>query len=98
MAKTLEPTFGTVKVTPSHSPPVGTVKDSQPLSDLVKSVSASSECTGKGFFAVKHQSTSQLQTGTDRLRSSSSEYIRKDFSAKKHQSSSQLKTDRPHTN
>ena len=54
MARTLEPTFGTVKVTPSHSPPAGVVKDSQPFNDPAKSATVSSERTGKGFSATKH--------------------------------------------
>ena len=84
MARTFEPTFGTVKVTPTHSPPAGAVKDAQPFINPMKSASVSSEHTIKGSSASKHQSTSQLQTGTDRQESTTSERIGKDFSAVKH--------------
>ena len=66
MARTFEPTFGTVKLTPTHSPPAGVIKDTQPFIDPAKSTAVTFECTGKGFSAAKHPSTSQLQTGTDR--------------------------------
>ena len=37
MARTLEPTFSsTVKVTPTHSPPAGAVKDTEPFIKLTK--------------------------------------------------------------
>ena len=87
MARTLEPTFGTVKVTPTHLPPAGVAKDT-----LAKSVSVSSERTGKGPYAVKHQSTSQLQIGSNRQGFTTTEGTGKDFSAAKHQSTSQLQT------
>ena len=103
MARTLEPTFLTVKVTP----PVGAVKDTQPLinpatkyqstSQLQTGInrpgSTSTECTGKDFSAAKHQFTSQLHTGINRPGSTSSERTGKYFSAAKHQSTSQLQTD-----
>ena len=92
MARTFESTFGTVKVTPTHSPPAIMAKDTQPFIDPAKSPAVSSEWTGKGTDAVKHQSTSQLQTGSDRQGSSTTECTGKDFSAAKHQSTSQLQT------
>ena len=97
MVRTFEPTSGTVKVTPTHSPPASVVKDTQPFIDTAKSAAVSSECTGKGCSAVKHQSTSQLQTGSDRQGFFSTEHTGKNFSAAKHQSTSQLQTgtDRP---
>ena len=61
MARSLEPTFSTVKVTPAHSPPSGAVKDIQPFINPSKSASVSSELPGTDFSAVKHQSTSKTQ-------------------------------------
>ena len=92
MTRTLEPSFSMVKVTPTHSLPASAVKYTQPFINPAKSVTVSSECTGKDFSTAKHQSTSQLQTGSDQLGSTSLEGTGKDFSAAKHQSTSQLQT------
>ena len=90
MARTLEPTFSTVKVTPTHSPPAGAVKNTEPFMKPTQSATASSEFPGSDSSAVKHQSTSETKTHRPR----SSEHTGTDSSAAKHQSTIQL-THRP---
>ena len=64
MARTLEPTFSsTVKVTPTHSPPAGVVKFTDPFIRPTESaIASSSGFPGSDFSAAKHQSTSKLQS------------------------------------
>ena len=90
MARILEPTFSTVKVTPTHSPPAGAVKNTEPFMKPTQPATASSEFPGSDSSAVKHQSTSETKTHRPR----SSEHTGTDSSAAKHQSTIQL-THRP---
>ena len=99
MARSFEPTFSTVRVTPAHPPTAGAVKDTQPFIQPAKPDTvtdrASIYCyiftvSWTDFSAVKHQLTSKTQP--DRSGSNSSERTGKDFSAANHQSTSQLKT------
>ena len=92
MARTLEPTFSTVKVTPTHSPPAGAVKTTDPFMKVT--TVSSSEFPGTASSAVKHQSTSKTQADPG---STSSDRSGADFSAAKHQSTSKLQSSRPHT-
>ena len=97
MARTLELTFSsTVKVTPTHSPPASAIKDTEPFIKPTKPTTASSsEFPGTDFSAVKHQSTSKIQT--HRPGSTSSERTGIDLSAARHQSTSKLQSNQPHT-
>ena len=54
MARTLELTFSTVKVRPTHSPPAGAVKNTEPFMKLTQPATASSEFPGSDSSAVKH--------------------------------------------
>ena len=86
MANTFQPTFSSsVKVAPSHSPPANVAKDTEPFLKPI-----SSERTGIDSSAVKHQSTSQLESDLQL----SSKHTRKKSSAIKHQLTIQLRSDR----
>ena len=95
--RTLEPTFSsTVKVMPTHSPPAGAVKSTDPFIRPTESaIASSSEFPRSDFSAAKHQSTSKTQL--DRPGSTSSKCTGADFSAAKHQSTSKLQSSQPHT-
>ena len=101
MAKSFELTFSlSVKVTPTHSPSANVVKDTEPF--LRPTVSCTvqptpSECTGTDFSAVKHQSTSQLESDRHQPGSTFSERTGTDPSATKHKSTSKFQRDQPHT-
>ena len=62
LARTIEPTFSSdVKVTPTHSPPASAVHSTEPFIKPVQPVPATSEFTGTGLSAEKHQPTSQTE-------------------------------------
>ena len=69
MARTLdwEPTFQTVKVAPTHSPPASVVRSTNPFSKPAdrptsQSTPSSSDLPGTDSSAAKHQSTSKFHT------------------------------------
>ena len=80
MARTLnrEPTFQTVKVAPTHSPPAGSVRSTEPFIKLAErpstlSTPSSTELPGTDSSAAKHQSGTKTHTGqphSDRPRTS----------------------------
>ena len=93
LARTIEPTFSSsVKVTPTHSPLASAVHSTELFIKPVHPVPATSEFTGTGFSAEKHQSTSQTEnnrpTNASMLPGTGS-------SAPKHQPTSKAQSIRP---
>ena len=90
LARTIEPTFSsTVKVTPTHSPPASAVHSTEPFIKPVQPVPATSEFTGTGFSAEKHQPTSQTENNQP---TTASMLPGTGFSAAKHQPTSKAKS------
>ena len=90
LARTIEPTFSSsVKVTPTHSPPASAVHSTEPFIKPVHPVPATSEFTGTGFSAEKHQPTSQTENNRP---TTASMLPGTGFSAAKHQPTSKAKS------
>ena len=90
LARFIEPTFSSaVKVTPTHSPPASTSHTTEPF---IRPVQPTTEFTGTGFSATKHQPASQTEinrpTTTSMLPGTG-------FSAVKHQPTSKAKSSQP---
>ena len=93
LARTIEPTFSSsVKVTPTHSPPASAVHSTEPFIRPVHPVPATSEFTGTGFSAEKHQPTSKAKSSQQ---TSSTELPGTGSSAAKHQPTSKAQSIRP---
>ena len=90
LARTIEPTFSSfVKVTPTHPPPASAVHSTEPFIKPVHPVPATSEFTGTGFSAEKHQPTSQTENNRP---TTASMLPGTGFSAAKHQLTSKAKS------
>ena len=89
LARSIEPTFSSaVKVTLTHSPPASAIHTTEPFK-LVQPVPATSEFTGTGFSAEKHQPTSQTEINRP---TTASILPGTGFSAAKHQPTSKARS------
>ena len=98
LSKSFQPTFSSeVRVTPTHSPPTGIAKDSEPfVQPTNRPVDISPvKRTGPDTDAALQRSAGKLQLQKDSLEQVSSERTGPDVHASQHQSAGKLKPD-PH--
>ena len=98
LSKSLQPTFSSeVRVTPSHSPPSGIAKDTEPFfqpTDQQGTISPGKR-TGPDTNAALQRSAGKLQVSQESQKLVSSERTGPDVYASQHQSAGKLKPDPP---